>query len=194
MANDFLSQILGSVLGGGAGSQGSPGGPGGLGGLGGLGGALGGLGGLGGMLGGVLGGGGHQSGDDGQQRPSFGGKGAILAMLLPLAMQWVQRNGGIGAVLQKFQQRGYTQQAASWVSTGDNEPVDAQAMADVMGQDELAGLSAQLGLPQDEIAGGMAQILPQVVHHLTPDGGVPDDADDVLGSSLASLEKMFGKS
>jgi uncharacterized protein YidB (DUF937 family) len=184
MSNDFLSQILGSVLGGGAGGQGLPGGAGG---------GLGNLGGLGGMLGGVLGGGSDEPGNDQPGRSSFGGKGAMLAVLLPLAMQWVQRNGGIGAVLQKFQQRGYSQQAASWISTGDNEPVDAQAVTDVMGEGELSSLSRQLGLSQDEVAGGMAQILPQVVNHLTPEGGVPEDADDVLGAGLASLEKMFGK-
>lgn len=184
MPNDFLNQILGSVLGGGAGAQGGAGGLG----------NLGNLGGLGGMLGSVLGGASNDPDNGAPARPAFGGKGAMMAVLLPLAMQWVQRSGGIGAVLQKFQQRGYSQQAASWISTGDNEPVDAQAVTDVMGEGELSSLSRQLGLSHDEVAGGMAQILPQVVNHLTPEGGVPEDADDVLGAGLASLEKMFGKS
>ena len=183
MSSDFLSQILGSVLGGGAGAQGLPGG-------------LGNLGGLGGVLGNVLGGGSAQ--DNGEQQGAGlgglgGGKGAMLAMLLPLAMQWVQRSGGLGAVLQKFQQKGYSQQASSWVSTGDNQPVDAQAVTDVMGSGELSQLSRQLGVSQEEVADGMAQIMPHVVNHLTPTGEVPPDADDVLGAGLASIEQMFGK-
>ena len=94
----------------------------------------------------------------------------MLAMLLPLAMQWVQRNGGIGALLQRFQQQGFGQQAASWVSTGENQPVDAQAVTEVVGAEDLSKLSQQLGVPQEEVAGGLAQVLPQVVNHLTPDG------------------------
>ena len=110
MSNDFLSRVLGSVLGGGAGGrQGLPGGLDSvLGQLGG-GGSGGGLSGLGGMLGGGGGGPGSQRQGD----SPLGGKGALIAMLLPLAMQWVQRNGGLGAVLGRFRQQGLTQHFAS---------------------------------------------------------------------------------
>jgi hypothetical protein len=58
-------------------------------------------------------------------------------MPLPLAIQWVQRNGGVGATLDRFKQRGLSQQAASWVSTGEIQPVDAQTMSDVVGSEIL---------------------------------------------------------
>ena len=182
MSNDFLSQILGSVLGGATGGQqGMPGG-------------LGGLGGLGNVLGGVFGG----SQGDGQEGAAndsspLGGKGAMLAMLLPLAMQWVQRNGGIGAVLERFQQQGHGQQVASWISTGENQPVSAEAVGDVMGMDELSRLSQQLGVSNDQVASGLAHILPNVVNHLTPGGQMPQDADDLLGSGLAAVQQYFGR-
>lgn len=180
MANDFLSQILGSVLGGNAGAAG---------GLGGLGGSLGGL---GGMLGNVLGGG-SQAAGEGDDASPVAGKGALLAALLPLAMQLIQRNGGVGGLLDRLKQSGYGQQAASWVSTGANQPVDAEAVGQVVGTDELARLSQQLGVPSDQVAGGLAQILPHVVNHLTPAGDVPPDADDVLNSALSSLTQSFGR-
>jgi uncharacterized protein YidB (DUF937 family) len=157
MADDFLGQILGSVLGGMTGR-------------------------------------GSAAPDYGDDRSPLAGKGgALLAMLLPLAMQWVQRNGGVGALLEKFRQGGYSRQAASWVSTGDNEPISTQAVGEVVGMDELSRLSQQLGVPQEQVADGLAQILPQVVDHLTPTGGVPDDADDMLNSGLAAIEQMFGR-
>jgi len=121
-----------------------------------------------------------------------GGKGALVAMLLPLAMQWVQRNGGVGALLQRFQQKGYSQQAASWVSTGPNEALEPQAVDDVVGMDELSRLSQQLGVSHEEVSNGMAQILPEVVNHLTPQGHVPDDSDDALGRGMAMLEQLLG--
>ena len=185
MSSDFLGQILGSVLGHtSGGQQESPGDSGGLSGLGG---------GLGGVLGNVFGRGSDQEdGGIGGVAPA-GGKGALVAMLLPLAMQWVQRNGGVGAVLDKFKQQGYSQQAASWVSTDENQPVDAQAVSEVIGTDELSRLSQQLGVPHEQVASGLADILPQVVNHLTPAGDVPQNADDVLSSGLAAVQRLLGQ-
>ena len=187
MANDFLGQILGSVLGGARGEQPSP-----TGGLGGLGGGLGDM--LGGLLGrNTVGGGGTGGlGGLGGVSSGIGGKGALMAILLPLAMQWVQRNGGVGALLQRFQQKGYSQQAASWVSTGPNETLEPQAVTDVVGMDELSRLSQQLGVSHEEVSSGMAQILPEVVNHLTPQGHVPEDSDDVLSRGMSMLEQLMG--
>ena len=159
-----LGDLLGGMLGGADGGQKSPGGMGGLGGLGGLGG-------------------------------SGGGKGgALMAMLLPLAMQWVQRNGGLGGVLGRVQQKGYSQQAASWVSTGPNEELPPEAMGEIVGTEELSRLSQQLGVDEREVSSSMAKILPEVVNQLTPDGSVNDDSDDVLGQGLRSLEQFLNSS
>ena len=181
MANDFLGQILGSVLGGARDGQQSPTG-------GGMGGGLGDL--LGGMLGRSTGSGGGLGGLGGATS-GLGGKGALMSMLLPLAMQWVQRNGGVGALLQRFQQKGYSQQAASWVSTGPNEELAPQAVHDVVGMDELSRLSQQLGVSHEEVSAGMAQILPEVVNHLTPEGNVPDNSDDMLSRGMSMLEQFM---
>ncbi|MEO5670504.1 MAG: YidB family protein [Ramlibacter sp.] len=182
MASDLLGQILGSVLRGGSAQSG------GLGGLGGLGG------GLGDVLGNMMGRGSAQQDARAGQASPFGGKGALIAMLLPIAMQWVQRNGGVGAVLDRFRQKGYSQQAASWISTGDNQELTPHEVGDVVGLDELSRLSQQLGVPQGDVASGLAQIFPEVVNQLTPSGEVPDDADDVLGSGLSALEQLLGRS
>jgi uncharacterized protein YidB (DUF937 family) len=70
--------------------------------------------------------------------------------------------------------------------------VDAQAVSEVVGTEELSRLSQQLGVPHEQVASGLADILPEVVDHLTPAGDVPQDADDVLGSGLAALERLLG--
>ena len=212
MANDFLGQILGSVLGNARSGQQSPMGGGGGGGLGDLlGGLMGGdagqagagSGGLGDLLGGLMGGGAGQGnnrpGDPGsnmtgmgQGGSGMGNKGsALMLLLLPLAMQWVQRNGGIGGVLEKFQSKGYSQQAASWVSNGSNEELQPHAVSELMGTEELSRLSQQLGVSQEEVSSGMAQILPEMMNHLTPQGGVPDDGDEVLNRGTSMLEQLM---
>lgn len=187
MANDFLGQILGSVLGHERVGQHNPVGDGG---------------GLGDLLGGLMGGGAWQAGSRpgaqgglsalGQGASGLGNKGgALMLLLLPLAMQWVQRSGGIGAVLQRFQHKGYSQQAASWVSTGANEELPPQAVSDVVGTQELSQLSQQLGVSQEDVSSGLAQILPEMVNQLTPDGGVPNNGDELLDRGRSMLEQFM---
>ena len=182
MANDFLGQILGSVLSGGRANA-----PGPAGGLGGLGQG----GGLGDLLGGMLGRSAGPAGAPASAQSPFGGKGALIAMMLPLVMQWVQRSGGVGAVLDRFRQKGYSQQAASWVATGGNEELAPQAVGEVVGVDELSRLSQQLGVGKEEVASGMAEILPEMVNQLTPQGEVPADADDRLNGGMSALEQLM---
>ena len=178
MANDLMGQILGSVLGGARGQQQSPTG--------------GGLGGLGDLLGGVLGGGGASGMPMGRGSSPLGGnRGALMALLLPLAMQWVQRNGGVGAVLQRFQQKGYAPQANSWMSTGPNEPIAPEAVGEVVGMDELSRMSQQLGVSDQDVASGFAQIMPEMVDQLTPQGNLPPDADQVLDNGRTTLEQLL---
>jgi uncharacterized protein YidB (DUF937 family) len=220
MANPILGQILSSVLGnamsqrggsrgGGLGTPGGMGLPGGgMGMPGGMG--SGGGGGLGDLLGAMLGGGrgsgmpagfpggmggglGRTGGGLGGLGMGGGGRNAMLAMLLPLAMQWVQRNGGIGAVLERFKQRGYDRQASSWVSTGQNEALDPQAVGELVGRDEMVRMSQELGVGEDEVADGFAEILPEMVDQLSPQGEVPPDADDVLGGGLVDLQRELGQ-
>lgn len=185
MANDILGQILGSVFSGARGRGQDP--AGGLGGMGGLGQG----GGLGDLLGGMMGRRSGPAGAPANGQSPFGGKGALIAMMLPLVMQWVQRSGGVGAVLDRFRQKGYSQQAASWVSTGGNEDLASQAVGEVVGMDELSRLSQQLGVGNDDVASGMAQILPEVVNQLTPGGEVPPDVDDRLDGGMSALEQLM---
>ncbi|GAB3469318.1 YidB family protein [Polaromonas eurypsychrophila] len=191
MANNLIEQILAGVLSSTMGGRGQSGaqGPSLDGGAGG---------GLGDLLGGILGGGGASAGSTPERRSPFGGGGgggggALLAVLLPLAMQWVQRNGGLGAVLGKFQQKGYSQQAASWVSTGENEAMPPHAIDEVVGLDELTRMSQQLGVPEQQVADGFAQLLPEVVNQLTPQGDVTGDADDVLNQGMSDMQALLAR-
>jgi uncharacterized protein YidB (DUF937 family) len=210
MANPFLGQILGSVLGNAMRQRGPNAGggafpPPGMGmPSGGMGGGMGG--GLGDLLGGILGGGargggmpmglpgGMGGGGLGRMGAGMGGgnRNLLLAMLLPLAMQWVQRNGGIGNVLQRVRQQGHARQASSWISTGENESLDPQALGDLVGHDEMARMSQELGVGEEEVAQGFAEILPEMVDQLSPQGEVPPDADEVLGGGLVDLQRELG--
>lgn len=182
--NPLLGQVLGGLFGQAMGRRGLGGRMGGMGG--GLGGAaLGSI--LGGMLGGRRGPAGMPVGRGG------GGRGALLMLMLPMAMRWVQNNGGMGAVLKRFQQQGMSRQAQSWMGTGDNEAIDEQAVQQIVGRDELAQMAQRLGVPEEEVAQAFAEIMPEMVDQLTPQGQLPAEADEVLEDSRGELERELAR-
>jgi uncharacterized protein YidB (DUF937 family) len=191
MNNPMLGQVLGGLFGQAMGRRGMRGGlgGGGMGGMGGLGGGLGGIA-LGSVLAGMMRnrGAGSPMGVPGGTRP-YGNQTALLVMLLPLAMRWVQKNGGMNAVLDKFRQKGMTRQAQSWMSTGENQPIDEQSVEQVVGQQELREMAQRLGVPEEQVAQAFAEIMPEMVDKLTPEGQLPQEADDVLEESRQTLEK-----
>jgi uncharacterized protein YidB (DUF937 family) len=131
---------------------------------------------LDGLLGSVLGG---ATGNAGQpQNP-----------LMQAALQILQQNGGVGGLLNKFRQGGYADQADSWQSTGQNAPISGNALQEVLGSGAIGQIAQQLGLSHGEAAGGLAQVLPQIVDRLTPNGEVPANDSDLVAQALALLNK-----
>lgn len=184
MAHPILGQILGSVLGGGTGAAGL----GGLGALAGLGGAVGGGGGLPGA------GPGDQRGmgRDGL-RGGGAGRQALLLALLPLAMQWMRSRGGAQGVVQQLGQQAYGHTAASWLGTGANDQLSPEAVQQVVGEQDLDGMARQLGVPREEVSHGMAEILPEVVDHLSPQGALHPEADRQLDVGQSTLQRLLGQ-
>jgi len=126
---------------------------------------------------------------DGQQQG--GGSGALIQVLLGL----LQSQGGLGGLLGRLSQGGLGEQVSSWVGTGQNLPVSAEQIGKVFGGAELSDMAAQLGIPGEQLAGHIANLLPGVVDGLTPNGQLPDTgAEGVdVGQALAGLAAMFGK-
>ena len=107
--------------------------------------------------------------------------------MLQMALQILQQNGGIEGILDKFRQGGYADQAASWQSTGQNMPVSGSALQEVLGSGAIGQIAQQLGMSHGETAGGLAQVLPQLIDQFTPNGEVPDNHDDMVAQALAIL-------
>ncbi|MFD4868613.1 YidB family protein [Streptomyces sp. NPDC058412] len=61
-------------------------------------------------------------------------------------------------------------QAESWVSTGANEPLAQEQVAEVLGQEDLTTLAKALGIPASEVSAGLAEKIPAVVDGASPDG------------------------
>ena len=154
---------------------------------------------LGSVLGGGMGGGlGSGMGNNvgmnqfPQSQSGFGGKGMLMAALLPIALMFIQRNGGLSGAFNKIQNMGFGHQANSWMSADQsNQPLDANDINQLFDNDELAQVAAQTGVDQSEVRQGMAELLPQLFDSLTPNGDTQTEsqANNEISDILAQLGK-----
>jgi uncharacterized protein YidB (DUF937 family) len=85
--------------------------------------------------------------------------------------------GGLGGLLKQFQQAGFGDTINSWINTGPNKPVAPAQVSDALGPEIIDMLSQQTGLPRDQVASILSQVLPQIVDQLTPDGRLPSQRE-----------------
>ena len=148
---------------------------------------------LGQVLGSVLGGGmGNNAGMNQfpQSQSGFGGKGMLMAALLPIALMFIQRNGGLSGAFNKIQNMGFGHQANSWMSADQsNQPLDANDINQLFDNNELAQVAAQTGVDQSEVRQSMAELLPQLFDNLTPNGDTQTEsqANNEISDILAQL-------
>ena len=91
--------------------------------------------------------------------------------------------GGLGGLVSKLQQGGLADVVGSWVGTGQNLPVQPDQLGNALGQDTISSMAGQLGMNSNDLLGQLAQMLPQVVDKLTPQGRVPQgDLSSILGN------------
>lgn len=87
----------------------------------------------------------------------------------------VNNAGGISGLVDKFNQSGLGDVAASWIGKGDNKPVSPDQIVAALGQDKVAELAKEAGIPEDKGAEVLSQVLPSVVDKMTPEGEIPDE-------------------
>ena len=72
---------------------------------------------------------------------------------MQMVMGLMQQKGGLGGLVEKLSQSGLSQQAASWVGTGANLPVNANQISQALGSGPLADLASKFGIdPHNSVA------------------------------------------
>jgi len=113
-------------------------------------------------------------------------------LLLQLALSMLQQNGGLQGILGKFREGGLSQQADSWVGTGQNMNISADQLQQVFGSSTISDLASRLGVPEQQASSEMAQILPEVINRLTPEGQVPENSSEEIEQGLSALANSPG--
>ncbi|MFB9265640.1 YidB family protein [Bradyrhizobium erythrophlei] len=105
--------------------------------------------------------------------------GQLGATVIPAVLGEVLGNGGQGglsAIVAKLEQAGLGEQVKSWIGTGQNLPITADQLQQVLGSDLVKQLAARFNIPVDQLSKVLAQQLPTVVDHASPDGKLPHTA------------------
>jgi uncharacterized protein YidB (DUF937 family) len=98
--------------------------------------------------------------------------GFIGGEMAAVVNRLIAEQGGISAIVSKFEQAGLGPTVQSWISTGPNDSVSPDQVHQALGPDLLQQLAAKTGLSTQDLTAKLAQILPGVVDHLTPEGVV----------------------
>jgi len=119
----------------------------------------------------------------GQQQPKMALATGILEMLTS------QQTGGLQGLVQSFTQKGLGHIVSSWVSTGPNLPVSGDQIQGALGSDALSSLAQRAGVAPSLAGPLLAQLLPAIVNHLTPEGKIPESGN-FLEQGLSFLKGM----
>jgi uncharacterized protein YidB (DUF937 family) len=78
---------------------------------------------------------------------------------------------------------------SSWIGSGQNMPIGADQLNNVLGSDMVANIARQLGMSNGDAASQISQMLPDVVDRLTPQGQMPQGGLGNVGDLLGMLLK-----
>jgi uncharacterized protein YidB (DUF937 family) len=101
------------------------------------------------------------------------------------------QSGGLQGLVQMFKEKGLGDAMSSWISTGENQPVSGDQIQHAMGGTFIQQIAERLGSSKSEVSGGLANLLPDIIDKLTPNGKLPES--DQLSQGLEMLKKSFLK-
>lgn len=110
--------------------------------------------------------------------------GAVLSMVN-------SHPGGLPGLISAFEQNGLGGAVSSWVSTGANQPVSGQQVQSALGSSQIQEIASKLGVPPEAASGLVAQLLPGIIDHLTPNGQVPAGGSNLMEMGAGLLKNFI---
>jgi len=95
---------------------------------------------------------------------------AVAGDKAPVLQDFLNANGGVTGLADRFQKGGASEVFASWVSTGANQTITPQQIEAVLGNDKVKEMAARMGIDPAQASEFLAKTLPGLVDQLTPQG------------------------
>ncbi len=81
--------------------------------------------------------------------------------------------GGLGGLINHFQNGGAGSAVNSWVGQGQNQTASPTQISQALGPDTIRELAQRFNMSEQEVSQRLSQELPQAVDKLTPQGRLP---------------------
>jgi uncharacterized protein YidB (DUF937 family) len=98
--------------------------------------------------------------------------------------------GGVGGLLQAFQQQGLGGVVNSWVGTGANQAVSPEQVQSALGNGQVQEVASKLGVSPQDASSQIAQWLPAIIDHLTPNGQVPTGGSNIMEMGAGLIKAL----
>jgi len=82
--------------------------------------------------------------------------------------------GGIAGLQKMFEEKGLGNLISSWISTGQNLPISADQLQNVLHGGALENMASKSGIDVSQLASLFSQLMPHAVDQMTPNGQIPD--------------------
>jgi uncharacterized protein YidB (DUF937 family) len=117
----------------------------------------------------------------------MGGSAGTQNPLLDIALNLLTnpQTGGLGGLVETFKSKGVNDIMSSWISTGQNLPISGNQIQDILGSDLIQQFAKKLGASNQDVSGGLASLLPDLIDKLTPTGQLPEK--DTFEQALKKL-------
>jgi uncharacterized protein YidB (DUF937 family) len=98
-------------------------------------------------------------------------------------------NNGLQGLMSQLTQNGMAEQAKSWVGQGQNQTVSGDQIRQAMDPAVLNQLAEQAHMTPEQTSNTVAELLPEMVNKVTPQGQVP--SEDPFAKGVGMLNQMF---
>jgi uncharacterized protein YidB (DUF937 family) len=92
----------------------------------------------------------------------------------------------IGSLVAGLAQGGLGDIVGSWLGDGENAPVDADTIKNVLGEEKVSQFAEQLGIPAESASKALADVLPSIIDKAS------SGDDNMVGDLLAKVGGVSG--
>jgi uncharacterized protein YidB (DUF937 family) len=121
------------------------------------------------------------------------GRGGTQAALINAVISAMTQQGGgaaqgLSQMVSNFEKNGLGDIAKTWVGTGQNAQVNAEQIQQGLGMNMVQQIAQSAGLKPEQASSMLAQLLPNLVDQLTPNGAIDNQA---VGNLIQSVVKKM---
>ena len=135
---------------------------------------------------------GNQGEQGGNLQGASGAPGALVQTVIQMLTSSENGQSGLQGIVSAFQQSGLTDVVSSWIGTGQNLPISAEQIQQVLGGTHLSDLAQAAGISHESAAGHLADLLPGLIDKMTPGGQIPDTTSIQPAELLQQFSSIFG--